>query len=75
MFADREVAKQMLEAALTASGHLDRSLLAIKDVCSPEELHLAKRAVGECMGEMLLELINPILKQYPDLTPSGMKTP
>jgi len=29
--------------------------------------------IGRSMGAMLLEVINPIITKYPDLTPAGLR--
>ena len=66
------VAKILLETVLRHCAEQDAALASIEAMCSPEEFVRYKLMVGRSMGEMLLEIINPIIAQFPDLKPPGM---
>jgi hypothetical protein len=63
----REAAKKLLETVLRQSGELDVLLTEIKATCTPEEFREFRTIVGNVMGAVLLDAINPIVAKYPDL--------
>lgn len=62
-------AKILLEIALKHCAEQDAALARIEVMCSPQEFETYKLMVGGTMGAMLLELVNPIIAQFPDLKP------
>ena len=64
-----EAAKLLLETTLRHVGEQDTALAAVQRHCAPDEFAAYRRMVGKVMGEMLLEMINPIIDKYPDLKP------
>ncbi|MFZ0463267.1 MAG: hypothetical protein WBE20_09990 [Candidatus Acidiferrales bacterium] len=44
----------------------------VRDGCSPEEFAADRRAAGRIMGEMLLEVLNPLYAEHPSLKPAAM---
>ena len=71
----REAAKLLLEVAQRITGELDVTLAAVEPLCTKDEFSAYKLMVGKVMGETLVEMINPIISKYPDLTPPGLKPP
>jgi hypothetical protein len=65
-------AKILLETVLRHVTEQDAALARIEAMCSPQEFQTYKLMVGRSMGEMLLEIINPIIAQFPDLRPPEM---
>jgi len=57
------------------SGRLDGSIATVREQCSPEEFAAYRRAVGRIMGEMLLEVLNPLYAEHPSLKPSAGRHP
>jgi hypothetical protein len=53
------------------SSKLDESVALVRDECSAEELKKYRRAVGKVMGEILLEVLNPLYAKHPALKPPG----
>ncbi len=69
MIANRDTAKQILDELFDLSGRLDWSVATVRDRCPESELIAYRRAIGQVMGEMWVEVIRPILAAHPDLTP------
>ena len=72
MIADRDTAKQILDELFDLSGRLDWSVATVRDRCPESELIVYRRAIGQVMGEMWVEVLRPILAAHPDLTPPGL---
>jgi len=72
MIRDAAVAQQISEMMIEISGRLDRSITTVKDRCSSEEFETYRRAVGRIMGEMLLQVLNPLYAEHPSLKPPQM---
>jgi hypothetical protein len=68
----REAAKLLLETALKYAAEQDATLTTVEPLCTQDEFAACRLMVGEAMGAVLLELINPIVGKYPDLKPPQM---
>jgi hypothetical protein len=55
------------------SGRLDESVALVMAKCSPSEFHAYRGAVGRVLGEMLLEIMNPLCTRHPTLKPAGFE--
>ena len=71
MIEDPNVARQIAEILQDCTARLDKSVAVVKDGCGPEELKIYRMAVGKVMGEILLEVINPLYAKHPSLKPPG----
>ncbi|HZP76582.1 MAG TPA: hypothetical protein VFB45_10600 [Pseudolabrys sp.] len=69
----REAAKIVLDAVLRHAAEQDTALIEIQAKCSPEEFKRYKQMIGKSMGAIFLEIVHPIVAQYPDLKPPQMK--
>jgi hypothetical protein len=73
MIRDAAVARQISETMIEISGRLDRSITTVKERCSSEEFETYRRAIGRILGEMLLEVLNPLYAEHPALKPPQME--
>ena len=73
MIADRETARVLIKAAFKGFAGLNDALFQIAPSLSEQELGQTKAAVGQTMGEIIFQIVNPILKQHPELTPEEWK--
>jgi hypothetical protein len=69
----QDSAKSLLEMLLRHSAELDAFLISIEEKCSEEEFKQLRAITGKVMGSILVDAINPIVAQYPDLKPSELK--
>lgn len=61
-----------LEALLrNVSADLDRSIRIVKHGESEEEFVRYRTLIGRIMGEIFVEVLQPIYSQFPDLTPTS----
>lgn len=72
MIKNKDIAKEISELMLSYGAKLDASVAVVIDKCSNEEAIVYKRAVGKIMGTMLLEIMNPLYKQHPELKPKEL---
>jgi hypothetical protein len=52
---------------------LVRKCHSSQSICSGDETEKYKRMIGQSMGCMLLDVINPIVELYPDLKPPRLE--
>lgn len=69
----REVAEKAVTALLDAAGKMNDTLLLIQQECTEEEFLAYRKGTGHAMGYLYAEVIDPILKEHPDLTPEAIK--
>jgi hypothetical protein len=69
MVKDKELAKHLLYIAHRCLGMLDNSVALSMRYCTEEESLKYKMAVGRVMGELLCEIMDPMVWEYPDLDP------
>lgn len=69
----KEIAAQISSLMLEYGARLDQSIQLVINHGTEEEVEKYRRAVGKIMGEMLLEIMNPIYSEYPDLKPPQLK--
>ena len=65
----RDVAEAINKLMLEYGAQLDASVRLVMDSCSPSEFEAYRGAVGQIMGTMLLDVMNPIYREHPDLKP------
>ncbi len=68
----RESAREINQLMIEFSEKLNNSIFLV-DETNIQEYNQYRLAVGQIMGTMLLEIMNPIYKQYPDLEPKELK--
>ena len=73
MIEKKEIAAQISALMLEYGAKLDASVALVRDHCSENELKEYRRAVGEVMGTMLLEIMNPLYRQHPELKPAQLR--
>lgn len=72
MIKDKEVAMRVSELMLEFGAKLNESLALAKERCSEAEFKAYRTVVGKLMGEMLLEVMNPLYASHPDLKPKEL---
>jgi hypothetical protein len=73
MIKDKEIAGKINDLMLDYGWRIDETIALVKQYCSKEEFEAYRNAAGKVLGEMLLEVMNPIYKEHPDLKPKGLK--
>jgi len=73
VFENLDTAKYVLQVFLGLNDQMDKSIVAVETVTSPEEYKAFKRAVGHVMAENFGKVIVPICKRHPSLKPPEME--
>ena len=69
----REAAKKIVDVMVKHGAEQNAVLAEIQSICADHEFQKYKRMIGQSMGCMLLDVINPIVELYPDLKPSQLE--
>jgi hypothetical protein len=72
MIRNISVAQQVSDLMIEFSARIERSILTVQENCSPEEFKTYRLAAAKILAEMLLEVMNPLYTEHPDLKPAGM---
>lgn len=71
MIKNKFMAVEINELMVNYSKDLNKSLLHVQKNCDLHEFETYRLAVGKILGEMLIEVMNPIYSVHPDLKPEG----
>jgi hypothetical protein len=69
MNIDRAYATAVMTACLFIGSHLDSLSAMSERVENEAERAKFRRAIGEIMGTLYVDIMRPVVKQYPDLDP------
>jgi hypothetical protein len=72
LFEDKDVAHDVNNLMLDMGRKLDASLAQVQKSCSAAEFEQYRKVVGQIMGEILIEVMNPILLKHPQLKPAEL---
>jgi hypothetical protein len=70
-----EVAEKLAILMLQINSKLNDSVAYVRDTCDKEEFEAHRKAVGNLMGAILLDVEEPIYKEHPSLRPDGLDGP
>lgn len=70
---DSSVAKRVSSLMIEILDRLNDSTAMVMELSSPEEFKAYRRAAGAVMGEIVLEILNPLYSRHPDLKPPEME--
>ena len=68
----RDVAEAINKLMLEYGAKLDESVRLVMESCSNSEFESYRAAVGQMMGTMLLDVMDPIYREHPDLKPQEL---
>jgi hypothetical protein len=57
---------------LEFGSRLDASVAEVKEQCTDPEFEAYLRAVGQVLGEMLIEIMRPLYKAHPNFKPDEL---
>ena len=70
---NKETARQLSDLMLELGAKLDASVALVRDTCDEAALAAYRRITGELMGTMLLDVMNPIYADHPELKPDALR--
>jgi hypothetical protein len=69
----RAAAKKIIDLMVKHGAEQNAVLADIRSICTGDEFQDYKRMIGQTMGCMLLDVINPIVERYADLKPPQLE--
>jgi hypothetical protein len=69
MIQDKSIAAEVVEQLKQTAESLNESVRFVQDRLPPDEAIAYKRATGAILGAIYFEVLAPILREHPDLTP------
>jgi hypothetical protein len=66
---NKEAAQQIMAKLKSCIQELNESIYIVQEKCAPEELKAYRRGVGHTLSEIHDRILNPILREHPDLIP------
>ncbi|ABQ07743.1 hypothetical protein [Flavobacterium johnsoniae] len=73
MIESKEVATKISELMLNIGKELNESVFLVQEQCSESEFFIYRRQVGIIMGNILLDVLNPLYEKHADLKPRELK--
>lgn len=72
-FENVSVAETITELLRRQSAELNAALEAVEPLCSSAEFESYQEAIGQLMGAMYSELLEPIWDAFPELCPDAVR--
>lgn len=69
----RDVSEQISVVMIAMGAKLDEMVALVQNSCPSEDFIRFRRAVGQIMGIMLLDIMNPIYSEWPDIKPPQLE--
>ena len=73
MIESKEVATKISELMLNIGKELNESVFLVQEQCSESEFFNYRRQVGIIMGNILLDVLNPLYEKHADLKPRELR--
>jgi hypothetical protein len=67
----RNVAETVMQVVYRQMDELGELVRTIEPLCNGEEFEQYKRGIFHCLGSLVFEVLNPIVRRYPNLKPNG----
>ena len=72
---DFKIAEKVYEIMEKISGELDESIRYVMESCSHEDFVNYRRAAGNVMGLIYMDIMIPIHDEHPKLIPESLRKP
>jgi hypothetical protein len=69
----QDAAKIIMDVVIRHLAEQDAALIKIQTLWTAEEFNEYRRMIGKSMGEMISEILNPIVTKYPALKPDQLR--
>ncbi|GAB3787876.1 hypothetical protein [Dyella agri] len=73
MIGNDDVAKAVSGLMIEYSEKLNDSIVLVMENCPEDEFKRYRLAAAKVLGEMLLEVMNPLYARHPELKPAGLR--
>ena len=75
MIADQQLAADVAERVLEVNRLLNEAAALVQSRGTIEEAAAFRLVTGRVLGELLLDVVNPLYQQHPGLKPPGLFVP
>jgi hypothetical protein len=72
MTMKKETAAEVLQIMVDCGARLDRSVQLVRDSSSDDEFRHYRSIIAKIMADMLIDIMNPIIADHPELKPKEM---
>lgn len=69
----KDAARKILDTVVRHLAEQNAVLIEIENLCSADEFSRYKRMIGQSMGAIVVDVMDPILGGFPDLMPPHLK--
>ena len=72
MIKDKKTAEKVSRLLLNCCSDLDQSVSLVLESCDKEEFQEYRMTIGDVMGTIFLDILDPIYKLHPELKPDKL---
>lgn len=72
MIKNQNIAQEISILMLKIGRELNSSVLKVRDNCNNDEFQVYRKAVGRIMGMILLDILNPLYDEHPNIKPDEL---
>ena len=72
MIKDRKVAKEISDIMIEFGKKINDSIALVQKSCTDEEFDAYRKVAGRIMGNVLIDIMNPLYGEHPDIKPKEL---
>ncbi len=65
-------AEKIIDSMVRLNGEFNSHLIEVQTMCNEKDFNNYKRKVGKIMAYLLVDIVNPIVRQFPELKPDEL---
>ena len=73
MISNKAIARKVEKTMRKCSAALNESIRLVMDTCPEAEFKAYRKTLGQIMGAIYLDVMQPIHRRFPDLEPQELK--
>ena len=73
MIEKGDVARHINSVMFEVSEQINQSIWLVKNECTTQEFDAYRKACAKILGDILLEVLNPIYAAHPEIKPNELK--
>jgi hypothetical protein len=70
---EKKVAEELISVMLECGRKIDDSIAFVEENSSTKDFHIYRKSASKIMGTMLIEIMNPIVSEFPELKPDELQ--
>ena len=73
MISNKATSRKVEKTMRKCSAALDESIRVVMDTCPEAEFKAYRKTIGQIMGAIYLDVMQPIHRRFPDLEPKELR--